>query len=72
MRKRFDSFSFAEVAMQYRFSPVTFLSETERYTVAERDENKNGFKDFRTEKGSRQGQNLALTGLCVPSLLDSG
>jgi len=31
-----------------------------------------GYKDFRTENGSSQGQNLALTGLCVPSSLDSG
>jgi len=30
------------------------------------------FKDFRTENGSSQGQNLALTGLLVPSSLDSG
>ena len=29
-------------------------------------------KDFRTEDGSSQGQNLALTGLCVLTLLDSG
>jgi len=27
----------------------------------------NGFKDFRTKNGSSQGQNLALTGVCVPS-----
>jgi len=33
--------------------------------------NLNGFKDIRTENGSRQGQNLALTGLCVPRSLDS-
>jgi len=39
----------------------------------ERRENTlNSFKDFRTEKGSSQGRNLALTGVCVPSLLDSG
>ena len=30
----------------------------------------NGFKDFRTENGSSQGQNLDLTGLFVPSSLD--
>ena len=30
----------------------------------------NGFKDVRTENGSSQGQNLALTVLCVPHLLD--
>ena len=29
-------------------------------------------KDFRTECGSRHGQNLALTGFFVPSVLDSG
>ena len=33
--------------------------------------NSKGFKDFRTENGSRQGQNLALTGLYVPSSLNS-
>ena len=32
----------------------------------------NYFTDFRTENGSIQGQNLALTGLFVPSSLDSG
>ena len=37
-----------------------------------RVDNFNGFKDFRTENGSSQGQNLALTGLFVPSSLDSG
>jgi len=30
------------------------------------------FKDFRTENGSSQGQNLAVTVLHVPSSLDSG
>jgi len=34
--------------------------------------NLNGCQDFRTENGSGQGQNLALTGLFVPSSLDSG
>ena len=32
----------------------------------------NGFKDVRCAKGPSQGQNLALTGLFVPSWLDSG
>jgi len=32
----------------------------------------NGFKDDRTENGSNQGLNLALTCLCIPSWLDSG
>ena len=32
----------------------------------------NDFKDVRTEHDSNQGQNMALAGLCVPSLLDSG
>ena len=42
-------------------------------TPAERVGNHlNGFEDFRTENGSSQCQNLALTGLCVPNLLDSG
>jgi len=34
--------------------------------------NLNGVKDFRTDNGSGQGQNLALTGVFVPSSLDSG
>ena len=34
--------------------------------------NLNGLNHFRTENGSSQGQNLALTGLFVPSSLDSG
>ena len=33
---------------------------------------KRGGNKFRTENGSSQGQNLVLTGLCVPSSLDSG
>jgi len=33
---------------------------------AEPVHNLNGLKDFRTENGSTQGQNLALTVLCVP------
>jgi len=32
----------------------------------------NGFKDFRTENGSSQGQKLVLTGFFVASSLDSG
>jgi len=35
-------------------------------------DNVNDFQDFRAENGSRQGQNLALAGLCVPYSLDSG
>jgi len=34
--------------------------------------NLNAFEDFCTENGSSQGQNLASTGLFVPSSLDSG
>ena len=34
--------------------------------------NLKGFKDHRTENGSSQGQNLALTALCVPNSRDSG
>ena len=34
--------------------------------------NLDGFKNFRTENGSSQGQNMALTGSFVPSSLDSG
>jgi len=44
-----------------------------RVPAFERGENNlNGFNDFRTDNGSCQGQNLAWTGLCVPSLLDGG
>ena len=32
----------------------------------------NGFKDSRSKTGSSQGRNLVLTGLFVPSSLDSG
>jgi len=32
----------------------------------------NGCEEFRTENGSIKGQNLALTGLFVPTSLDSG
>ena len=32
----------------------------------------NGFKDFHLENGSKQGQNLALTGFCVPCSLEIG
>ena len=43
-----------------------------RKSAAEREGNSlNGFKDLRTENGSSQGQNPALTGLFVPSWLDS-
>ena len=42
-------------------------------TPAERVGNSlNGFEDVRTENGPRQGQNLALTRLCVPSSLHNG
>jgi len=34
--------------------------------------NVKGFKAFRLKMAPRQGHNLALTVLCVPSLLDSG
>ena len=37
-----------------------------------RGHNWQGFKDSRSENGSSQGQNLALTGLCVPSSQGSG
>ena len=32
----------------------------------------NSFRAVCTENGSSQGRNLAVTGLCVPSLLDCG
>ena len=37
-----------------------------------RGKNLHGLKDFRTENGSSQGQNLALTGSFVPRSLGSG
>jgi len=44
-----------------------------RSAASERGVNhSNGLKDVRTEIGSSQGQNLALTGSCVPSSLDCG
>ena len=33
--------------------------------------NLTGFKDFHLENGSSQGQNLALSAVCVPGSLDS-
>ena len=33
--------------------------------------NSNGFEYYRTENGSNQGRNLALTGLCVPRSVDN-
>jgi len=36
-----------------------------------RGDNLNSFNDFRPENGSSQGQNLVVTGLYVPSSLDS-
>jgi len=41
-------------------------------SIREGGENLKGFKDFRTENGSSQDHNLALTGLVFPSSLDSG
>ena len=41
-------------------------------TVEREGNNSNGFKDVCTGSGSSQDQNLALTGFCVPSSLDSG
>ena len=32
----------------------------------------NGYQHVRTETGSNQGQNMALTALCVPSSLENG
>ena len=36
------------------------------------ENNVKGFDDFLTENSSSHGQDLALTGLCVPSSLESG
>ena len=39
-----------------------------RFSASERNgHNSDDFTDFRTENGSRQGQNMALTGFCVLS-----
>jgi len=39
----------------------------QQMTAGEREgDDLNGFQDCRNENCSRQGQNLALTGLCVP------
>ena len=40
-------------------------------SVERRGNNLNSFKDFRTENGSRRGQNLAVTGSFATSSLDS-
>jgi hypothetical protein len=41
-------------------------------TVEQGENNLKGFQDFHLNNGSRKGENLALTVLHVPSLLDSG
>ena len=42
-------------------------------SAAEQEENNmTGFKDFGLQNGSSQGQNRALTVLCVPNSLESG
>ena len=45
-------------------APTSTASEREGDTLI-------GFNDFRTKNGSCQGQNLAVTGLFLPSTLDS-
>jgi len=47
-------------------------SRVEIWSADDRMDHLNYFEDFCTENGSSQGQNLALTGLFVPSSLDSG
>jgi len=46
------------------------LSRTNTLSLLPPGNNLTGVNDFRTENGSSQGQNLALTGLCVPSSFD--
>ena len=46
------------------------LERSAAYACASEGQN-NGFEDVRSAKGPNQGQNLALTGLFVPSWLDS-
>ena len=46
--------------------------KVEIWSVDDRIDHLNDFEDIRTKNGSSQGHNLALTGLFVPSSLDSG
>ena len=48
--------------MSCEMNPENLPSATER-----RGDTLNGFKDIRTENGSNQGHDLALTVLCVPN-----
>ena len=43
------------------------LSLKAQATTPGRENNLQGFKDLRLKNGSRQGRNLALNGLCVPT-----
>ena len=53
--------------------PHVYLSDRSGNAAAEREGNTlKSFKDVCLEHGSSQGQNLALTVLCVPNVLDSG
>ena len=42
------------------------------FVAGERGRNRLPFKDFRSENGISQGQNLALIGVCVPASLGNG
>ena len=46
------------------------IAKTGGEMVERRGNTLHGLRDFRTENGSRQGQKLALTVLCVPHSLD--
>ena len=59
--------------IQMCIAPACFdIYRTERSHRCTGGKNLNGFGGFRTENGSSQGQDLALTILCVPYSLDSG
>ena len=51
-----------ELPILFPFEPGTFPTPLEGGENTSED-----FEDFLTENGSSQGQNLYLTGLCVPS-----
>jgi hypothetical protein len=54
-------------------STLTQIRQLWRQAAVEPEGNNlNGLKDVRTENGSSEGQNLAVTGLGVPNSLDTG
>ena len=62
----------SKLQLETRPTITTIALQLRGAAVGRDGNNLKDVKDFRAENGSRQGQNLALTGLCVPSSLVSG